>query len=88
MSPCTVTCHAFLPHKVMTFPSHRFQKGSRFYSHRPTDYRHHSAPLRLSSVLVSSAAKIFRLSLGCHPWMVSLAAVGPLPLVTPLVSHI
>jgi len=37
--------------------------------------------LRLSSVLVNSTAKIFRLSLGCHSWIVPPGAV-PLSMAT------
>ena len=43
------------------------EKSDYLFSPRPTDYRHHSHPLhfigdRLSSVIVNSPAKIFRLS--------------------------
>jgi len=48
-----------------------YLKSDDLFSRRPTDYRHHSHPLRLFTwsfvILVNSSTKIFKLLLGCHP---------------------
>jgi len=43
---------------------------------------------RLSSVLVNSGTKIFSLSLGCHPWIVSPGAAALPPALTPPLPYI